>query len=85
MPGESTDGGGFTGISSLRMVGVGIGDDCGSEKLVAGTAVASRLFSNVTPPQRMDWGIGFAVSKTSLMSDSSHGVAIFFPWLLSGG
>jgi hypothetical protein len=68
------------------MTGVVIGDNCGS-KIAAGMAVNSPLFCKVAPPRRMDWGIGSAVVRISLVvSDSSgHGVAISCSGLASGG
>ena len=82
MQAESMDEGSSTGISLPRMAGVVVGDSCGS-KIVAGMAVISPLFCKVTPSLMMDWGIGYAVVETSLMSDSAHGAAISCSGLFS--
>src|SRR5438445_13061995 len=81
---ESTDEGSSTGISPLRMAGVVIGDNCGSEK-VAGMTVTSPLFCKVAPPLRMGWVIGIAVVEILPISAPTHGAAISCPGSLSAG
>lgn len=65
-----------TGISLLRMAGVVIGDNCGSEKIVAGMAVTSERLCRVSPLLGMGCGIGLAADEISPMSDPIHGAAI---------
>lgn len=86
MPTGSACEGNPTGISPLQLAGVGIGDDCGSEKIAEGTMgpSSSSLLGKV-PPLRMYGGIRLAVVEISLMSDSAHGAAVSCTWLLFGG
>ena len=49
MQAEPTNEGSSTGIPPLRMAGVVIGDNCGSEKMAAGMTVTSSLFRKVAP------------------------------------